>query len=291
MATESAQSGRELASSRSSWVGWPGVPLLAVCLITGMGDAGTRPQGDALAAAPGAVEGPAAQALGWTGRCSGCHETDGLFSHPVGVAPSMSVPAGLPLVNGEIACITCHDDRSAEAHLQARQNHSPLLRIPAAGAGFCCQCHDPKSTVRRDMHAIMVGRAHLRWPQEGRKADRPPSEALAGAPFDPDSEICLSCHDGSVASDVGHGRSGVQIGPTGRRSGLPGSHPIGVEYTGDPSGRAGPPLKPEAMLDQRIRLFDNRVGCGTCHSLYSKRTALLVMSNSRSNLCLNCHDL
>jgi len=51
------------------------------------------------------------------------------------------------------------------------------------------------------------------------------------------------------------------------------------------------PLKPAEMLDERIRLFDSRVGCGTCHSLYSKRAALLVMSNSRSNLCLSCHDL
>lgn len=242
-------------------------------------------------AAPAAVEGPAAWVPGWTGQCRGCHETDGLFSHPVGVAPSMSVPAALPLVDGEIACITCHDDRSAEAHLQARQNHSPLLRIPGEGAGFCCQCHDPRSTLRRDMHAIMVGRAHLRWPQERDRADLQPSEAPEGAPFDPDSETCLSCHDGSVASDVGHGGSGVQFGPTRRRLGLPGSHPIGVEYTGDPSGRAGPPLKPAEMLDERIRLFDSRVGCGTCHSLYSKRAALLVMSNSRSTLCLSCHDL
>jgi predicted CXXCH cytochrome family protein len=291
MATRSTLRRSPIVSGRSAWVGWPGVPLLAVCLITGMGDAGTQPRADDLVAAPVSMEVPAASPLGWTGQCSGCHDTDGLFSHPVGVAPSMSVPAGLPLVDGEIGCITCHDDRSAEAHLQARHNHSSLLRGPGEGAGFCSQCHDPNSTLRRDMHALMVGRAHLRWPQERGRADLPLSEARAGAPFDPDSETCLGCHDGSVAIDVGHGGSGAQFGPGGRRFDLPGSHPIGVEYSGDPSGRGGPPLKPAEMLDERIRLFDSRVGCGTCHSLYSRRPGLLVMSNSRSTLCLNCHDL
>ncbi|MHC4317018.1 MAG: cytochrome c3 family protein [Planctomycetota bacterium] len=50
-------------------------------------------------------------------------------------------------------------------------------------------------------------------------------------------------------------------------------------------------LKPAASLDRRIRLFDNRVGCGSCHSPFADDEALLVMSNLRSRLCLSCHEL
>ena len=44
-----------------------------------------------------------------------------------------------------------------------------------------------------------------------------------------------------------------------------------------------------ARLDGRIRLFDQAVGCGSCHSVYSMQPKLLVTSNLRSRLCLSCH--
>jgi predicted CXXCH cytochrome family protein len=50
-------------------------------------------------------------------------------------------------------------------------------------------------------------------------------------------------------------------------------------------------LRPESALDRRVRLFDRRVGCGSCHSPYAEGRALLVMSNVRSRLCLSCHEL
>jgi predicted CXXCH cytochrome family protein len=50
------------------------------------------------------------------------------------------------------------------------------------------------------------------------------------------------------------------------------------------------PLVPQSALDPRIRLFDNKVTCGSCHSSYSDQDHELVMSNLGSKLCLGCHQ-
>ncbi len=106
--------------------------------------------------------------------------------------------------------------------------------------------------------------------------------------LDLESTNCLSCHDGSVARDIGHtsepdGRGGLI------RTMASVEHPIGIPYRlTDPQDADGE-LRPASMLDHRIRLFDNQVGCGSCHSLYSTRPSRLVMSNDRSRLCLSCH--
>ena len=46
-----------------------------------------------------------------------------------------------------------------------------------------------------------------------------------------------------------------------------------------------------ASLDRRIRLFNGRVECSSCHSPYSDEASLLVMPNRQSALCLSCHDV
>jgi predicted CXXCH cytochrome family protein len=47
--------------------------------------------------------------------------------------------------------------------------------------------------------------------------------------------------------------------------------------------------RPAGMLDKNISLFDGKVGCGTCHNIYSQIRNLLVLDNARSKLCLECH--
>jgi predicted CXXCH cytochrome family protein len=65
-------------------------------------------------------------------------------------------------------------------------------------------------------------------------------------------------------------------------------HPIGVRYTQRRAAGAAS-LVPASALDSRIQLFDNQVGCNSCHSPFSTEKGLLVMSNERSGLCLSCH--
>jgi predicted CXXCH cytochrome family protein len=240
------------------------------------------------AGASGAVE-PAERTAPstWTNPdCSGCHTPTDLFSHPVGVSPSFELPPDFPLFNGRITCATCHDSTSAAAHAAARQNGTDLLRGEASGADFCLQCHDQVGRDRTDLHGSMLGVAHLRW-GEAR------TFGGVGGGLEPLSEAenstkCLTCHDGSVASDVGHDRMTAGSGLGGVPFGQAG-HPISMEYRA--GQRDSSPLHLPAMLDDRIRLFNERVECASCHSMYARTEDLLVLSNDRSALCLSCHDL
>ena len=220
--------------------------------------------------------------LPWTDQnCNNCHKIDVAFSHPVGVAPSMTVPADLPLQEGRMVCTTCHDSASVDRHVQARQGHNGLLRGSVKGAAFCARCHGQTPTGRAAQHAGMLRQAHLRWP--GR------STATLGLPTQPadgDSRGCLSCHDGTIAPDVGamgKARDAASHGP----------HPLGVVYRTNPI-HAGTidrhvSFTPVAQLDARIRLVDGQVACASCHSPYASEAKELVMSNRRSSLCLSCH--
>ena len=65
-------------------------------------------------------------------------------------------------------------------------------------------------------------------------------------------------------------------------------HPIGVPY---PARRAG--YRPAAFVQAqgRMRLPDDRIECVTCHDPHNRSGVpkMLVMTNRRSALCLNCH--
>jgi predicted CXXCH cytochrome family protein len=223
--------------------------------------------------------------MGWTdGACGGCHVPEPGFTHPVGFVPGMTVPDALPLDRGRVVCTTCHLNGLAADHARARGDHSSLLRVPAGA--LCTACHDLNRGRRADLHPFALGRAHLLWASSGgRTIPREASGSVAA--MDTETRRCLTCHDGSVARGIG----GSEDGDSPSAHGVGRSHPVDVPYpTG---GRRGPDagLRPAASLDERIRLFDERVGCGSCHSLFSREEALLVMPNRLSALCLSCHDV
>lgn len=219
------------------------------------------------------------------GRCLICHQIDDYLSHPINVMPSMNVPENLPLDYGRISCLTCHDSRVEQADHQSDPSRPGLLRDNQSGATLCASCHNAASAESRNMHAISLNQAHLMRTTPGDTTD---AHTWPGS-LDRESSTCLSCHDGSVASDIGH-QSGVSI-IASRRSGKPDkSHPIGIVYENTRHDPRFAPLKPKSSLDARIRLFNNQLGCGSCHSPYSPLENLLVMSNQGSSLCLTCHD-
>ncbi len=64
--------------------------------------------------------------------CIECHpERKAPSEHRVDIVPSMKV-AKLPLTNGTMTCVTCHDP-----HANA---YGKMLRVPAKS--LCMQCHD-----------------------------------------------------------------------------------------------------------------------------------------------------
>lgn len=263
--------------------GWLAAGLAGLGLVT-FGGASAQAERPSTVFSPSYGASPqSGQPLSWTNAtCNGCHTPSATFSHPVNKIPTMRVPSSLPLQNGKITCVTCHDDSSSALHAQARVTHDPMLRADATSASLCVQCHTESFTRSRDAHAMAAGRAH-KWEEAG-LATRRVSSARGRPGIDLESQRCLECHDGSMATKVGHQRTGDLF-----EFGADQEHPIGVEYR-PKRGRDAVPLKPMATLDKRVRLMDGTVGCGSCHSLYSDQPKLLVMSNARSALCLSCHD-
>lgn len=205
--------------------------------------------------------------------CMSCHQMSSGLSHPVGVTASMHVPAGLPLEGGRLTCTTCHDDQAASGHASRTPRGESFLRLDGEAATLCSQCHVAGTLASH--HGTSSIKAHLQA--------EPPLARGMGSKVDEESRQCLSCHDGSAASDAGGKAAGHSFGAAS-------DHAIGVRYQ---SKGIGTPeeirLTPLHQLDRRVRLFDSTVGCGSCHSVYSGGRDLLVMSNSGSKLCLACH--
>ncbi len=206
------------------------------------------------------------------GSCTQCHTFDPVLSHPVGVRPSMAVPAGFPLENGQISCTTCHTD---EQH--ASGGSGAMLRPGMDQANMCQQCH--AAGTGRAIHHGSPMKAHLAGSELHFTRSRP------AVPATEETRDCMACHDGSIAMDAGSHR--VQIDSD---MGSSDDHPVGVLYRSAPGRSEAIILKDAARLDRRVRLFSSTVGCGSCHSVYSKQKALLVMENRGSRLCLQCHQ-
>lgn len=209
--------------------------------------------------------------------CTVCHRLADGLSHPVGVVPTIPIPGEFPLdTQGRLTCVSCHDvPRRDHA---ARTSAAFLLRGAATGRAFCASCH-ARQERPAEPHVLASDTAHggIRFRNAGKSVQ----------PIDAESLNCMSCHDCvigrfadtaiRVPSDAQ--RPGASIGFT---------HPIGDSY--GTAALSAPDLKPVAALDQMIRLYSGRLGCGTCHSVYSKLAKHLVMDNRDSRLCIACHN-
>lgn len=207
--------------------------------------------------------------------CGRCHRTlEDTLTHPVEIVPTqVTVPADLPLsLDGKMTCSTCHDIHAEPGRLVGVAR--AMLRRQITGQALCAACHIGNGIG----HAEMIGRAHMKYRY---------SED-AGMPIDGVSRGCLSCHDGSIGSTetvtVGTWEQGIPITRFDSRD----SHPIGVDYLRASVRRRG--LRPLGLLNPAIKLIDGKVGCSSCHNLFSKEPHKLVMSNSGSRLCLACHE-
>lgn len=274
--------------ARSGWNHW-GVPagwalVAAAAVLTPLvmrtgGNQTGRLQGDARFSAA-SVDGTARGA----GRCDTCHSFDPMFSHPVGVLASGKASTELPLEHGRLTCATCHDEAALEGHERLGRRGDAALRGDMPVPSLCAQCHEPGTTgiggAASGAHASGVQRAHL---SRGSKV----AAMGEGERLDRESTSCMTCHDGSSASDAGsHSTSRMGRGFSPEQE-----HPVGVAYSSRRAAKGSEPIELVGVrqLDKRIRLFDGRVGCGSCHSVYSTQKKLTVMPMLRSQLCFGCH--
>ncbi len=120
-----------------------------------------------------------------------------------------------------------------------------------------------------------------------------------------ESRLCLSCHDGTVAVDSYGGNPGVIfLGGTIAigADDLTNDHPVSFVYDdalAAEDGELHAPSSTSSGIGSTISedlLSNNRMECSSCHDVHNGEAAevvddaLLVISQSQSQLCLTCHD-
>lgn len=104
---------------------------------------------------------------------------------------------------------------------------------------------------------------------------------------------CLQCHDGTLAKDA----TGAIHKDRFVNTQHPGRFAAGHDRTDHPVGVAYPKIAKRyrpltsVLSGWRVRLPDGRVECSSCHDPHNEsgEKHMLVMSNARSALCLECH--
>lgn len=217
-----------------------------------------------------------------TRNCMTCHTNlfEEGYMHPVDIkAKKVRIPPDFPLSStGMLTCNTCHD-----VHANAQTPYgekSSFLRRLESGKAFCDICHINSLTTGSG-HQMLFREAHFT------------SSYIVTDPsndIDPMSRNCLSCHDGSVGSSVelkagswNHSRNFLKFDKGGK-------HPIGMDYDLVRLRSKKIALKERILVDKRIRFFDRKLGCGSCHNPFSGEKYKLVIPTAKEELCLSCHN-
>ncbi len=197
-----------------------------------------------------------------TDSCSGCHMNVNMaFNHPTERYPYAStvVPDDMPLMDGKLTCLTCH-----YVHPRKGIVNDTFARRSIADSFYCITCHN---NDKREHTA--AGKAHFNL-----------NTSLMNMSIDMMSKLCIECHNRKISESktyFGLGRCDSKV-----------NHPVGISYTINNSRKTGE-FRPETALHNNVNLYNGKMGCGTCHNIYSQFRYLLVIDNDKSRLCLECH--
>lgn len=213
-------------------------------------------------------------------ECSQCHQA---------VA---DIGSNLPATNPVLGCRSCHDLAVNRDNRVAHEFHKDQSRqcnechsfhetsvITAGGAdftfskamgtGLCAACHNEAGSLG----ALSEGH------QVAAKIFHSNSDLLKGADA---STACLICHSENRTVQI----DGMPAGSVPQFSERH-MHPLG-EIRVDGVIRNGTRVR--ASRDPRLRLFNNRIECTTCHQLTAITKYRLVEFESQQQLCAGCHE-
>jgi predicted CXXCH cytochrome family protein len=112
------------------------------------------------------------------------------------------------------------------------------------------------------------------------------------------SQLCLSCHDGTIAIGATYNgpldTSEFVTGGANLGTNLSDDHPINFTYDDVLANLDSELTVPDSASavdpSGNIPLFDGKVQCATCHDAHDDTNGpFLVVNNNASALCLNCH--
>ena len=198
--------------------------------------------------------------------CGQCHRSALELSHPSGFAPGRKLSKEFPLDwKGDMTCSTCHD---------IHQGKKGLLLGNKKGKAFCLSCHEQRFFDQMaDAGVSIQRRGHLS------AAENPAIREL-----DKYSIQCLECHmERGDAPRVMIDARGIL-----RHAGGSVNHPIGADYA---RARQKSSYRPISQLKASIIMPQGRISCVSCHLGYSKKHGELAIPNTRSALCMECHDI
>jgi len=171
-----------------------------------------------------------------------------------------------------------------------RVKGSPHDLSAIAGGDACSFCHTPHGAAAKN-----VLWSHKESTAVYKIYQSSSLDAKVGQPTGA-SKMCLSCHDGTVA--LTHTRkggvSGVYITPGEANLGtdLSDDHPISFVYSDSLAAKDAFLHSPSALPEQLKLDRAGEVQCTTCHTAHDNEYGdFLVMSNQRSGMCVNCHNL
>ena len=108
------------------------------------------------------------------------------------------------------------------------------------------------------------------------------------------TKLCLSCHDGTIASDASSGMGGGFASSMSIGTDLRNDHPVGVAYPPRTRRRASA-TKYFATPQGNIRVYGDSiktVECISCHDPHGGPIKKMLREPMRgSALCLKCHNL
>lgn len=144
------------------------------------------------------------------------------------------------------------------------------VRLMRSVPGHCAACHAEGSALANlsPAHRTAAGLYHR---DAAQLADASPSQG------------CLNCHAAGTDSPWLRETEGRML-----TFNLHATHPLGVEVVAG-SGSDERSLRED--LDPRLRLFNGRIECQTCHSLTASSEDLLVPFEQPYDLCLGCHQM
>lgn len=140
-------------------------------------------------------------------------------------------------------------------------------------------------------------------PYESATFDAAVPDNLIGA-----TRICLSCHDGTIASDSHPSLRQDSFGGTGvgAQTDLSNDHPIGIDYVAVVEANSGYKSPKALWLDgngvvtvQSVLHEGRYITCATCHDMHNKHNVsdenftynyFVYSRQAKSSLCLSCHD-